>query len=78
MGTALDLFLLGGCFIPWFLLPLWIFGELDDCVLPVLLACSGGMSWGKEGSREDSLCDLLRMGLERKEVTACFLLQSWE
>lgn len=40
-------FLLDRCFIPWFLLPLWIVRWCAGCVLLViLLACSAGISTG--------------------------------
>lgn len=34
-----------GCFVPWFLFALWIFGECNDSVLLVHLMCSQGMSF---------------------------------
>jgi hypothetical protein len=38
--------LLVGCFVPWFLFPLWIFRECNSCVLPLFLACSADVFTG--------------------------------
>lgn len=57
----LVLSLLGGCFVSWFLFPLWILEECDGCVLPgrkfsldlfpqpAELMCSQGMLLGVGG-----------------------------
>lgn len=46
--------LLGGCFVPFFMFPLWIFGECDGCLFSVFLACSAGVFIG--------MCDGVRSG----------------
>jgi hypothetical protein len=72
----LDLSFLHWVICSWFLFPLWILGDYDDCVLSASLTCSAavftgndcwywdwniGMSWWREG-----LCVCLGMGSERK------------
>ena len=70
---------LGGCFVFWFLFPLWSFRECDSYVLlfpwPVQMVCSQampasvegwvtGMNWGKDCWKRPLLS--IEHGLERK------------
>lgn len=89
----MNLPLLGGCIVPWFLFDLWIFGEW---ALPVFLValvgvfrlvCSQGYCWrlgywdefgeGKLGREEHS--DLVGIDgvREEREIVAFLLLESW-
>lgn len=67
-------------FVLWFLVPPWIFGESDSCVMSVLVACSSSLltgnayccwmlaNWDELGGnvKGESLCGSLKMGSVRQ------------